>query len=115
MNSHVTDEELRGEALRRLQALPGIGPSLADDLLLLGYHSPVELVGQDAVEMFERLQRITGTRQDPCVLDVFQCAVYVAGSEEPDPELAKWWIWSRRRKAGRAPQVPGREVARDAG
>ena len=94
------------EALRRLQTLPGIGPGMAADLLLLGYESPHDLVGANPVRMVERLEEATGTRQDPCVLDVFRCAVYVAGSEEPDPELSKWWTWSRLRKRGQAPARP---------
>lgn len=93
-------------ALRRLQTLPGIGPSLATDLLSLGYRSPASLVHADPVDMFRRLQDATGTRQDPCVLDAFQCAVYVASTDSPDPELAKWWTWSRLRKAGQSPTVP---------
>ena len=84
----------------------GPGPSMAADLLLLGYESPHDLVGANPVRMVERLEEARGTRQDPCVLDVFRCAVYVAGSEEPDPELSKWWTWSRLRKRGQAPARP---------
>ena len=82
------------EALRRLQTLPGIGPRMAADLLLLGYNSPDDLAGADPVSMVERLEVATGSRQDPCVLDVFQCAVYVAGSP-PD----------RRQRLSRQPQA----------
>lgn len=83
-----------------LQSLPAIGPSLARDLQLLGYRVPADLVGQDGLEMYERLQRLTGRKQDPCVLDTFRCAVYAASTPEPDPELLKWWTWSRMRKLG---------------
>ena len=83
------------EALRRLQTLPGIGPRMAADLLLLGYDSPNDLVGANPIRMVERLEEVTGTRQDAGVLDVFQCAVYVAdlvaaaktGSGAADPCL----------------------------
>jgi len=104
MNTTTTMQK----ALRRLQTLPGIGPSMAADLLLLGYDSPHDLVGADPVRMLERLEEARGIRQDPCVLDVFQCAVYVASSADPDPELSKWWTWSQLRKQG---QVPARPAA----
>lgn len=91
-------------ALRALQTLPAIGPSLARDLLLLGYRAPAELVGADPVTMFRRLESLSG-RQDPCVLDTFRCAVYAASTPEPDAELLKWWTWSRMRLAGEVGSV----------
>ena len=83
-----------------LRALPSIGPSLARDLELLGYRVPADLIGQDGLEMYQRLERITGTHHDPCVLDSFRCAVYAASTPSPDPALLLWWSWSRLRKAG---------------
>jgi hypothetical protein len=91
---------MEAEALRALQTLPSIGRSLARDLYRLGYRKPEDLRGQDGLEMYRRLEALTGSRQDPCVLDSFRCAVYAAETAEPDPELLKWWSWSRRRKAG---------------
>ena len=44
-------------------------------------------------ELYERLNRITGQRQDPCVLYTFRCAVYYATEPNPDPEKLKWWNW----------------------
>lgn len=90
-------------ALRALRALPAIGPSLAQDLYDLGYRAPADLVGADPMEMYRRLEALTGSKQDPCVLDTFRCAVYVASTPEPDPEKTKWWTWSRLRLAGELP------------
>lgn len=94
------------EALRCLQDLPGIGPSLADDLFRLGYRVPEDLQGANPVQMFTRLERLTGRAQDPCVLDAFQCAVYFASTEDPEPLLSQWWTWSRLRKEGHTPGLP---------
>lgn len=80
-----------------LQAVPGIGPSLAQDLRDLGYESVADLIREDPEAMYSRLNRIRGEKQDPCVLYVFRCAVYFASSESPDPELLKWWAWKDRR------------------
>lgn len=91
------------DALKALGTLPAIGPSLARDLYDLGYRAPADLVGADPMEMYRRLEALTGTRQDPCVLDTFRCAVYVASTPEPEPEKTKWWTWSRLRLAGALP------------
>ncbi|MGE0553702.1 MAG: helix-hairpin-helix domain-containing protein [Gemmatimonadales bacterium] len=79
-----------------LQVIPGIGPSLARDLRRLGYHTPAELRDADPEEMYQRLGRLTRTRQDPCVLYTFRCAVYYASRSRHRPELLLWWNWKDR-------------------
>jgi hypothetical protein len=101
------------EALRRLRELPGIGPSLADDLFGLGYRAPEDLPGANPAEMFTRLEELTGSAQDPCVFDAFQCAVYVANTKDPEPLLSQWWTWSRLRKEGRTPSLPSTPFRRE--
>lgn len=101
------------EALRRLQDLPGIGPRLADDLFMLGYRDPEDLKGANPVQMFRRLEKLARSAQDPCVFDAFQCAVYVASTEDPDPLLSHWWTWSRLRKEGQTPGLPPSPFRRD--
>lgn len=82
--------------LMELQKLPNIGPAMARDLLSLGIHSPAELVGQDPHKLYDRLCALSGSRQDPCVLDTFSAVIDYAGGAPPRP----WWFYSRRRKAG---------------
>ena len=76
-----------------LQTIPGIGPSMAQDLRDLGIFSVTTLVGQDPELMYKRLCQMHGMHIDRCVLYVFRCAVYFATEKEPDPELLKWWNW----------------------
>ena len=78
-----------------LQTIPGIGPSLADDLLDLGYFCVSELEGADPESMYRRLCAMRGVRVDRCVLYAFRCAVYFAGKTEHDQELLKWWRWKQ--------------------
>jgi Pathogenicity locus len=77
----------------RLQRIPGVGPSIASDLHALGYRQVDDLVGAEPEDMYERLNRLRGERQDRCVLYVFRCAVYFASTPDPDPELLRWWAW----------------------
>ncbi len=80
--------------LRSLQKLPNIGPACARDLLLLGYHSPESLAGQEPREMYERLCALTEKRHDPCVLDTFMSAVSFANGNPAQP----WWHFTPERK-----------------
>jgi hypothetical protein len=83
--------------LKELQVIPGVGPSIARDLIDLGYAGVAGLKGADPELMYEKLCRIRGMHIDRCVLYVFRCAVYFAGSEQRDPELLKWWNWKDRK------------------
>lgn len=76
-----------------LQTIPGVGPSLAQDLRDLGIEHVAELRGQDPEHLYTRLIAQRGVHQDRCVLYVFRCAVYFAETEQPDPERLKWWHW----------------------
>lgn len=80
-----------------LRMLPGIGPSLAADLRLLGVTSIASLARRDPERLYARLCQTTNARQDPCVLYTFRCAVYAARTALPDPELLKWWNWRELR------------------
>ena len=82
---------------RDLQVIPGVGPSIARDLMDLGIRHPRELVGRDPEQLFEQLCGQRGERIDRCVLYVFRCAVYFASTERPEADLLKWWNWKDRR------------------
>jgi len=80
-----------------LQQLPGVGPSIAADLRRLGVRSVRDLARRDPERLYAKLCELTGSKQDPCVLYTFRCAVYAARTERPEPELMKWWVWKGRR------------------
>ncbi len=83
-------------ARKDLQRIPGVGPSIAADLLDLGIGSVAALRGQDPERLYQRLCRQAGGPVDRCVLYVFRCAVYFAENTVHDPELLKWWHWKDR-------------------
>lgn len=96
------------EALKALQELPGVGPSIARDLYNLGMRQPQDLIGHDPNDLFERSCRLQRVTIDRCLLYVYRCAVNYATHRPADPELAKWWNWkdggsamkNQRRRAG---------------
>jgi len=83
---------------RELAQLDGIGPAMLRDLAKLEVTSVAQLAGEDPRELYDRLSAIEGVRMDPCVYDVFCCAVAQARDPELPDDERLWWTWSRRRK-----------------
>jgi Pathogenicity locus len=76
-----------------LSRIPGVGPSLAADLFLVGIREVAELRGGDPEKLYRELCTQVGSKVDRCVLYVFRCAVYYASEDRHDPEKLKWWNW----------------------
>ena len=76
-----------------LQAIPGVGPSIAADLRGLGVKRVADLAKADPQALYDRLCEKTRTKQDRCVLYTFRCAVYYASRPVHEPEKLKWWNW----------------------
>ena len=76
-----------------LQAIPGVGKSIAADLRSLGIQDIEALCGKDPEAMYQALMDSVGSHIDRCVLYVFRCAVYYAEHGRHDPEKLKWWNW----------------------
>lgn len=85
---------------RRLRDLAGVGQAIEADFEKLGVRSVPELAASEGDDLYRRLCEITGTRQDPCVLDTFRCAVAQARDPRLPAVQRNWWWWSRQRKAG---------------
>lgn len=86
---------------RHLTDLISVGPAMLRDFHMLGIRSVAQLAKQDPKRMYSKLERITGQRQDPCVLDTFHAAVAQARNPRLPAEQCQWWYWSRMRKAKR--------------
>ena len=87
----ITAEQQR--QLKELRAIPGIGKSLALDLWNIGIRNIVALKNKNPKTLYRKLNKRTGTIQDPCVLYTFRCAVYFASEQVHDVEKLKWWYW----------------------
>ena len=79
-----------------LRAIPGVGPSIAQDLREMGIEQVEQLRGRDPEDLYARRCVQQGVSIDRCLLYVFRCAVYFSETEDPDPELLKWWNWKDR-------------------
>lgn len=74
--------------------IPNVGPRIAADLVHLGFKKPLDLKGQDPLEMYKRLEKLTKSRQDPCVLDTFMAVVDFANGGV----ARKWFRFTKERK-----------------
>ena len=82
-------------ALRQtdLLTIPGVGKSMAQDLIDLKINRVSQLRGRNPEKLYEDLMKLRGTYIDRCVLYVFRCAVYFATVSNHDSRLLKWWNW----------------------
>ena len=85
----------KSAAKHELRSLANVGPTTHEDLFLLGITTIAQLAQADPNELYERLQKITGKKHDPCVWDVFASIIH----EAKTGEKTRWWDWSSARKA----------------
>lgn len=95
----------REPVINELMQIPGVGKSIARDLLNVGVRSIKDLRNRDPNELYDLSNKFAGTVQDRCLLYVFRCAVYYASTEpaHQDPEKLKWWNWKEPGKKSKSP------------
>ncbi len=79
---------------RLLEQVPNIGPSIANDLRLIGITMASQLANQDPYALYEAINRASGTRHDPCLCDCLIAAVRFMEGSKPVP----WWEYTAERK-----------------
>ena len=84
---------LRG--LAQFQAIPSIGPKLAQWVTELGYYSLEELKNKDGADLTNRLEEQFGYWEDPCVEDSLRCIVHHANYSNSEKS---WWHFTDERK-----------------
>ncbi|PID66946.1 MAG: mitomycin resistance protein [Gammaproteobacteria bacterium] len=80
--------------VERLTDLPNIGPAMAHKLHLLGIHRPTQLQGKSPYDLYTALCQKTGSKCDPCVLDIFIAVTRFVAGDEPK----HWWAFTQERK-----------------
>jgi hypothetical protein len=82
------------QTVTKLTDLPNIGKAIAGDLSLVGIQKPQDLIGKNAYSLHDQLCRVTGTKHDPCVIDVFLAVIDFMEGGDPVP----WWKFTAERK-----------------
>ncbi|HRP89435.1 MAG TPA: helix-hairpin-helix domain-containing protein [Edaphocola sp.] len=83
------------QSIQELTIIPGVGVSIASDLINIGIKKIEDLKGKDPQQLYDSSNQYVGTVQDRCLLYVFRCAVYFAETPlaEQNIEQLKWWNW----------------------
>lgn len=76
------------------EEIPNVGKRIAADFKKLGFSAPQQLKGKNPFKLYQRLCRLTQTRQDPCVLDTFMAAVDFMNGKP----AKSWWAFTGERK-----------------
>ena len=96
MGKETSDQVLDlSRSLKELREIPGVGKSIAMDLVNIGIRSVSDLAGRSPEDLFDASNKFAGVVQDRCLLYVFRLAVYWAETPAAGrrPELLKWWNW----------------------
>lgn len=91
-------------AVKELEDLPNVGKAIASDLRRVGIDTPAQLKHRDPYALYDRLNRVTGVRHDPCVLDTFISVVRFVQGAPATP----WWAYTAARKRALSSR-PGRK------
>ena len=86
-------EASKKEQLKELMQIPGVGKSIANDLINIGITKVSQLKNRNPEVLYNKSNIHAGVVQDRCLLYVFRCAVYYASNQKHDPEKLKWWKW----------------------
>ena len=78
----------------QLEQIPNIGKAVVKDLHLLGITRPQQLQGKDGLKLYDKLNKLSGVRHNPCMADTLLAAVDFmnGGSSKP------WWKFTTQRK-----------------
>ncbi|HRZ50835.1 MAG TPA: helix-hairpin-helix domain-containing protein [Candidatus Paceibacterota bacterium] len=88
------DKKTKSDLLK----IPGVGPSIAQDLNNIGIRSIFDLKDKDPETLYALSNEFEGAVQDRCLLYVFRCAVYYANHKKPDSDKLKWWNWKDKQQ-----------------
>ncbi len=80
--------------VKKFQDIPNVGPAMERDFLLLGFTSPNELIIQNPFTLYKKLEKITGKKQDPCVLDTYMAVIDFMNGAKAKP----WYHYTMERK-----------------
>ena len=90
---------MKSQNPEQLTSIPGVGKSIAEDLMNIGIRKVSDLKGQIPEKLYNRSNKFAGVTQDRCLLYVFRCAVYYAETDgkHRNKEKLKWWNWKDKK------------------
>ncbi len=87
-------KSLHHTQVKKFTDIPNVRIRIAHDFEVLGIKTPNDLQNQDPVKMYLKLQKLTNSKQDPCVLDTYLAVVDFMNGAKARP----WWHYTPIRK-----------------
>jgi hypothetical protein len=82
------------QSIKKFEQIVNIGSAMAGDFQRLGLESPQQLIGQDPLDLYQRICVIDEIFHDPCVLDTYMATVDFMNGNRPQV----WWSYTKKRK-----------------
>ena len=82
------------DEVKKFSDIPNVGLAMVRDFKLLGISTPKQLTKKDPYKLYKQLEKATGTRHDPCVLDTFMAVVDFMNGAPAKP----WFSYTEERK-----------------
>lgn len=80
--------------VKKFQDIPNVGPAMARDFNLLGLNKPTDLIRKDPLALYKKMCKVSGVRQDPCVLDTYIAVIDFMNGAPAKP----WFFYTKKRK-----------------
>lgn len=80
--------------VKKFTDIPNVGKAVANKLVVLKLKSPQELKTKDPFTLYTKLNKLTGQRHDPCLLDTFIATIDFMNGAPAKP----WFYYTRDRK-----------------
>jgi len=80
--------------VEKFQDIPNVGPAMARDFNVLGLHKPTDLINKNPLALYNKMCKVSGARQDPCVLDTYIAVIDFMNGAPARP----WYFYTKGRK-----------------
>ena len=84
----------KASQVKKFTDIPNVGKAMEADFILLGIKNPKNLIGKDPFVLYKKICKVTGQRQDPCVLDTYMSVTEFMNGTKAQP----WWYYTKARK-----------------
>lgn len=81
--------------VKKFLDIPNVGQAMVRNFLLLDIKEPKDLKNKDAFVLYKKLCKMSGVRQDPCVLDTYMAVIDFMNGAPARP----WWFYTKVRKS----------------
>lgn len=80
--------------VKKFQDIPNVGPAMTRDFNLLGINKPTDLIDKNPLALYKKMCKVSGVRQDPCVLDTYMAVIDFMNGAPTKP----WFFYTKKRK-----------------